>query len=349
MDIFQSKKLVFQAESLSAQIIAPDGRPIQRPIEVRTNPVTGRTSRITFSRAEETEAGTARLPAPPPDAARTDNCPFCPACLEARTPRLAPDLAPEGRLRQGASVLFPNLFPYARYSGVSLFDHQHFVEIGTAQATAYAASFRNCRDYLARVKAQDPDAVCMAITQNHLPSAGGSLLHPHLQVHADRIAPNHHRFLRRRTRAYPEATGRLLFSDYLAHEKSDGRRWIGRCGAWSWMAAYAPEGFYELWAILPGRCSLLTLEDAAWDDLADGVTRAQHFYRHLNRNGYNLGLLALEDDNRYLELRLVMLARANHAPWARNDHTGFEVMLGDMATFNAPEEIAAWARPFWEP
>jgi len=33
----------------------------------------------------------------------------------------------------------------------------------------------------------------------------------------------------------------------------------------------------------------------------------------------------------------------------RNDHTSFETMLGDMATFNAPEETAARARPFWQP
>jgi UDPglucose--hexose-1-phosphate uridylyltransferase len=347
MEVFRSKALAFQAEMVTAAIVAPDGRRVERPIEVRTNPITGRTCRITFSRAEETEAGTARLPAPPPDADRVDACPFCPAGLEARTPRLTPELAPEGRLRQGASVLFPNLFPYARHSGVSLFDHRHFVEIGTAQASTYAASFRNCRDYLARITAQDPTAVFVAITQNHLPSAGGSLLHPHLQVHADGIAPNHLRFLRRRAYAYQEATGRRLFSDYLSHEIQDGRRWIGRCGAWSWVAAYAPEGFYELWAVLPERYSLLGLEDAAWDDLAEGVARAQRFYRHLNRNGYNLGLLAVEDDNRCLELRLVMLARANHAPWVRNDHTGFEVMLGDMATFTPPEETAARARPFW--
>jgi len=38
---------------------------------------------------------------------------------------------------------------------------------------------------------------------------------------------------------------------------------------------------------------------------------------------------------------------SNYAEWARNDHSGFEVMLGDMATFNAPEETAGMARPFW--
>jgi UDPglucose--hexose-1-phosphate uridylyltransferase len=42
-----------------------------------------------------------------------------------------------------------------------------------------------------------------------------------------------------------------------------------------------------------------------------------------------------------------MVVRSNYAPWIRSDHTGFEVMLGDMATFTAPEETAQLARAFW--
>jgi hypothetical protein len=81
--------------------------------------------------------------------------------------------------------------------------------------------------------------------------------------------------------------------------------------------------------------------------LAQGVLNTQHYYRSLNRNGYNLGILAIEVGASKLELRVVILARSNYAPWVRNDHTGFEVMLGDMATFTAPEDTARTAKPFW--
>jgi len=43
----------------------------------------------------------------------------------------------------------------------------------------------------------------------------------------------------------------------------------------------------------------------------------------------------------------VLMVRSNYAPWVRSDHTGFEVMLGDMTTFVAPEKTAEWARPFF--
>ena len=340
--------LDFRTRTATASIVAPEGGVAAHPIEIRTNPITGRTSRITLSRGQEREPGTEQLPGPPPDSEATGQCPFCHPQLERQTPQLVPALHAGGRLVQGESVLFPNLFPYAAYSAVSTFDRQHYVDIGTAAPVAYYDSLLNCRRYLRRVIARDPAARYMAITQNHLPSAGGSLLHPHLQVHADRVAANHLRFLDQRASTHLQTTGRYLFSDYLARERTDGRRMIGRCGRWQWLAAFAPEGFHELWALLPGVTSLFAASDADWSDLAHGIIKAQKFYRRLHRNGYNLGLLAVATEESALELRLVMLARANYAPWVRNDHTGFEVMLGDMATFCPPEETAEKARAFWK-
>jgi galactose-1-phosphate uridylyltransferase len=339
--------LVFQVETLTSRIVDPAGTPVEKPVEIRSDPVTGRTCRVTFARAAEKETGTAALPEPPPAAKDLDACPFCRPQLTRRTPTLAAGLSQAARLEQGNSVLFPNLFPYGRYSAVSLFDNRHFVEIGKAAVQSYVDSFINCQHYLEKVFSSDPEAVYMAITQNHLPSAGGSLVHPHLQVHADRVPPNNLRFLAQRATDYYTHTGRGLFADYLAHEQADKSRLIGQTGNWQWLAAFAPEGFFEIWGILPGACSIVDLDDSHWESLSKGVLNTQKFYRSLNRNGYNLGLLAVETGDGRLELRVRILARSNYAPWVRNDHTGYEVMLGDMATFNAPEETAELARPFW--
>ena len=339
--------LPFTSRTVFAKFIDPGGELIERPIEIRANPITGRTCRIAFSRTKEKEAGTDALPLPPPDAEDTANCPFCRPQVASRTPRLNPDLAEKERLSRRDSLLFPNLFPYGSYSAVSLFDNAHFVEIGKASHSSYTDSFLNCCRYLTKVSEYDPQAIYMAITQNHLPSAGGSLVHPHLQINADRVAANHHRFLQERADAFYRYSGDYLFSSYLDHEKNDGCRNIGSTGAWQWVAAFAPEGFFEIWGILPGATSIQQLASADWADLAQGVLNAQRFYRNLNRNGYNLGLLSVEIPASRLELRLVIMVRSNYAPWVRSDHTGFEVMLGDMTTFVAPEQTAEWARPFF--
>lgn len=341
--------LRFSKQIIRAPYIQPDGREAEGRIEVRTSPVTGRTSRIAFNRAKEKEAGTDRLPGPPPGADETAACPFCHPQLYERTPRLVPSRFPGQRLVEGESILFPNLFPYGRYSAVSLFDRRHFVEIGTADLASYTNCFVNCGRYLKILYDGDHRAEYMAITQNHLPGAGGSLVHPHLQVHADRLATNFHRFLQTRCAHYYHKTGRHLFSDYLEHEIKDNTRYIGRTGGWHWMAAFAPEGFHEIWGIRPGVFSVLDMDRGIWQDLARGVLNTQRFYRSLCRNGYNLGLLCQEKGGESrMELRVVILARSNYAAWVRNDHTGYEVMLGDMTTFSAPEDTARQAKQFWD-
>jgi len=346
---FNELPLVFEKEQVFAHFLDASGNPVKRLIEIRTHPITRRTSRITFSRSTETERGAARF-APPPDAADTEQCPFCFPQIRRKTPQLSSDIDSHGRTVVGKSILFPNLFPYGSYSAVSLFDNTHFVEIGTASHSSYTDCLINCCNYLRNVAENDSKAFYVALTQNHLPSAGGSLIHPHLQVHADRIGSNHHRFLKNRAMRYFEASGRCryLFSDYLKNEKKDGARYIGVTGEWEWLASFAPEGFYEIWGILPGVTSLHQLTAPLCQDLASGILNTQRFYRSLFRNGYNLGLLCIEDGATPLELRIVILVRSNYAPWVRNDHTGYEVMLGDMATFTAPEATAAAARPFWQ-
>jgi galactose-1-phosphate uridylyltransferase len=339
--------LSFEKNTIEARMRLPNGQAVVKPIEIRKNPITGRTCRITFSRAGEREPGAEALPDPPPFAAERSSCPFCLEALAARTPRLASELCPAGRMQKGGSILFHNLFPYGSHSAVSLFDDRHFVEIGTASPDSYADCLLNCRDYLLRVLEHDPASVYMAITQNHLPSAGGSLLHPHLQLQADPVASNHHRFLQGRAIDHLAETGTRLFSAYLQHDREDGTRMIGRSGPWEWLAAFAPEGFFEIWGILPEVTSIRQVDDKGWAALARGVINTQKFYRSLNRNGYNLGLLLVEDGSEALELRVVMIVRSNYAPWVRSDRTGFEVMLGDMATFTTPERTAELARPFW--
>ncbi|MGV8075406.1 MAG: galactose-1-phosphate uridylyltransferase [Syntrophobacteraceae bacterium] len=340
--------LQFKKVEFHSRIVLPSGLRADRQIEIRTHPITGRTCRITYTRGEQHEPETEALPAPPPFAADRDECPFCSDRIAVHTPQFPPELCPEGRMSRGASTIFPNLFPYGRYSAVSVFDDAHFVEIGTATLQSYTDSFLNCRDYLLRVLSHDPAAVFMAITQNHLPAAGGSLLHPHLQVQADRLPANYQHFLQGRTAEYRREFGSRIFSDYLQSEKQSGERYIGAVGSWQWLAAYAPEGFFEIWGILPEVTSMRQATDNHWQDLAKGVLNTQRFYRSLGRNGYNLGLLLLEDGSDDLELRVVLTVRSNYAPWVRSDFTGFEVMLGDMATFSAPELTCEKARPFWQ-
>ena len=216
----------FITRPVEAEFIHPGGKIAKSKIEIRINPITGRTARIAFGRIHEKETGVSSLPPPPPDAKNTEACPFCAPQVYVKTPGPRPGISKKKRLKKGDSLLFPNLFPYGAYSAVSLFDNNHFVEIGKASLKSYKDCFINCKNYLVKLKNSDPEACYMAITQNHLPSAGGSLVHPHLQINADKIPANNQRFLEKRCRDFFNDTGKYLFSSYLGHEKEKRTRYI---------------------------------------------------------------------------------------------------------------------------
>ncbi len=339
----------FITKELKADFLDQSGNWVQRTIEVRIDPITLRTSRITPHRALEKERGTQILYSPPEPDLDEKNCPFCPGNRNKMTPCLKPEISGQGRLVHNRSVLFPNLYPYTEWSAVSLFGDTHHVEIGTADPLSYRDSFINCSCYLERVKKADPKAVYMSVTQNHLPGAGGSLIHPHLQVHATRVKSNSMDLLDKRARNHEKWFHSCLFSDLLDREKSLGQRVIGSTGSWEWVAAFAPFGFYEIWGISPGNASLLVPDrQRLWQDLAQGVINTQKFYRSLNRNAYNLALATHENGHDLPSLKVSLTARSSFAPWVRSDFTGFEMASGEMATFTRPERVASMARPFWD-
>ncbi|WP_022667107.1 hypothetical protein [Desulfospira joergensenii] len=339
----------FKKAEIEAEFSDPSGKPVQRIIEVRTDPVTLKKSRITPHRSLEKERGTDRLYSPPESDLIEEKCPFCPGNRDSMVPRLKPEISRSGHLVYNRSVLFPNLFPYTEWSAVSLFDDTHHVEVGTAEPDSYGDCFINCSRYLERVIHTDPRAHYMSITQNHLPGAGGSLVHPHLQVHATRECSNLHGLIRNRAREYEAEYGNSIFSDLISAEKAAGERYIGATGSWEWIAAFAPSGFYEIWGISPDNGSLLIpQEKKVWQDLARGVIKVQQFYKSLNRNSYNLALISVEDATSFPSLRVSLTARSSYAPWVRSDFTGFEISSGEMATFTRPESVAEMARKFWQ-
>lgn len=342
--MIEFKKIEFTANFTDAA-----GEPLKRVQQVRTDPVSLKQCRITPSRAQENERGTEKLYQPPDMDLDESACPFCPGNLELMTPCLMQQISDSKRLKNKKSILFPNLFPYTEWSAVSLFDDSHHVEIGTATSGSYRDSFVNCSDYLTRVKRADPEAIFMSVTQNHLPGAGGSLVHPHLQVHATKQISNNHGVLKRRAHEYEAQYNACILSDLLQAEKEVGERYIGSTGVWEWTAAFAPSGFYEIWGVAITESSLLIPgKEEVWQDLAEGVLNAQRFYKSLNRNAYNLNVLSIEDGQNVPCLKISLTARSSYAPWVRSDFSGFELASGEMATFTLPESIAAMARGFWE-
>jgi len=101
----------FHSELLIARVRSSDGsEEVERKLEVRFDPLLGMTARI----AQGVSLATAEPSALAFFQAADPKCPFCQPRLPELTPRILPTICADGRIRQGETILFPNVVPYSQ-------------------------------------------------------------------------------------------------------------------------------------------------------------------------------------------------------------------------------------------
>jgi len=340
---------VFRRYEQQSRIILPgEAGPVAIATEVRIDPLTGRTARITVGRTDDPPIDFSDPPyrTHVDESART--CPFCPGRINEATPRFAPEIAPEGRFATGQSILFPNRSPYGPHSAVSTFSPDHFIEIADFTETQYRDNFINARDYISRVSSVDPSVRYAAVTQNYLPSSGGTLIHPHLQVNLFSDPTNYLRVLDERSGAFVKETGRRFWDELVKEEEAAGERFIARTDGIAWLTPFAPTGQKEVWAVFGEKSDYRELSDEDILTLSRGIICVQRYWRDAGSNGFNLGVYSIADTHDYYRILVRMLVRTRFVPYARNDQSFFEVILGESATDEFPEKIAADLKKYFK-
>ena len=322
-----------ERENFEAELLDPRRgfEPSRTTVEVRRDPLTGHSARI--------------LPAgsfPPParqdleqlGAETQDACPFCAERINEQTPRFPPDLWPEGRIRAGEAVLFPNLVPYAKWSSVSVYSpERHLLPLPDLTPPLVADNLRTQRDFGRAVLARDAAASWISVNANHLPPSGSSILHPHLQGSVNPLPTTMQRLLA----AVPPEQMRA----YVAAERDEGTRFVASFDGIDWLASFAPLGPAEICAFVGGAGSPHELEDARLDELARGISAVLRVYDALGFQSFNLALYGVPGAEKLL-LRLV--ARAYFGAAERSDAMWSERLQWEAATDLAPEHVAELAR-----
>lgn len=305
------------------------------PVEVRWDPLTGQSCRL--------------LPEgsiPPPfrydlrklaDETRA-NCPFCTDALEEQTPRFNADVAPEGRIRVGECVLFPNLVAYAKWSSVSVYSpDRHLLPIEQITARLLADNLRAQLAFARAVVAYDPSSSWISVNANHLPPSGSSVFHPHLQGTANPTPTTSQRLL-------SELAGGTVRT-YLNAERDSGERHIASGRSVDWLASFAPIGPAEIRAIVSDVRSPLELGDVAVEDLARGLAATLRVYADLGFQSFNLALYGSPASTQGCEhLIMRVVARAYFGAQMRSDAMWSERLHMEGASDIPPEKIAALAR-----
>jgi len=328
--------IVRPPDRLEATICHPGHgfEPVAMQLEIRQDPLTGHTARI-LPDAE-------LLPRSQFDLeqlaeATRSTCPFCSERIEEVTPRFPRALLPEGRIRCGEAVLFPNLLPYSKYSSVSVYSpDRHFLPLAQLTPGLLADNLAAQVAFARSVRAHDSTAAWISVNANHMLPSGSSVFHPHLQGSATPVPTTMQRLL---AETPPER-----FRAYVDEERETGERWVADTGNVVWLAAYAPVGPAELRAFVFGATSPDALERALVDELAAGIASALAVYAELGFESFNLALYGAPPAAGGYPLNLRLICRSNLAELYRSDATWLERLHWEAAIDVAPEALASRAR-----
>jgi UDPglucose--hexose-1-phosphate uridylyltransferase len=322
----------FRREVLTGEILHPDREFESAPstLELRWDPLTDHTSRV-MTPSGLIPRSDFDLPAL---AAETEaTCPFCPGRLEDLTPELPSGIWPEGRIREGRAVLFPNLLAYSKHGAVSVYSPEmHYLPLGRMTPRLVADNLAAQVAFDRAVMRADPGAQWAWIDANHMLPSGSSVFHPHLQGGVDHIPTNMQRLL--------AAVPAERFVAYVEKERDIGRRYLGSTGAVDWLASFAPLGPAELRAFLPAVASPAELSADQTEELGHGLSVALNFYAELGFESFNLAIYGAPPGTPGYPLNLRMVCRTNLGALYRSDVTHLERLQWEGAVDISPEDLA---------
>lgn len=304
-------------------------------VEVRVDPLTGGVCRINKTRAMRPKQQAPTQQAQSRGAQPPGKCPFCPENVENETPRFPPELVPEGRIRRGGAVLFPNLFPLAGLHGVCAFTPHHKLDLRDLLAGEISDGIKCCTDFF-RV-GQMNGSPHHLLGWNFLSSAGASILHPHFQVMASSREIEGIRLYAEASERYLRETGENYWAALASDSSSP--RFVGREGRFAWVAPWAPLGLYEVMGIYDGgKTSLLDLDDAEVDSLAGGIVRVLGGLSDQGITAVNMGVYSMLNGNpesSSLSVRITARPSSNIS-----DRAFLEIYGGEIGLTALPEEYS---------
>ena len=291
-------------------VILDPGNNMQRktiPSEIRKDPLTGRTSRISHFMPLKWEkpdfdklvAGTVKF------------CPFCPDKIMKVTPCFPEDIVPEGRMVLDDKVLFPNIAPYDSLGAVATLGDRHYIPMTDFEPERLADGFRLALKFFRQVnKINHPESVYHLVSMNYMPASGSTLVHPHYQVFATAYAPNQLREELQAAESYMKKNGTIYWDDLVKAEKTGKDRFLGRIGRSNWMTVFAPLGVAgDVVAVVDGTRTTLDLLDDDLADLAYGLNNLMAAYDKMGIYNFNISFFPGAAGNNFTRFHLVFSPR----------------------------------------
>ena len=288
--------------------------------EYREEILTGIRCRISPSR-EERGLNALRIPE---TAAMKESCPFCPENIEKVTPCFENGT----RIHVGESTTFPNIYPFGENHIVTVITEEHCPKEITERQICDSLKGQ----YLG-LKEKNGFA---SINWNNLPSAGASMIHPHLQGLSDRMPTYLTSLYIEKSREYFERTGTNYWPSLIESEKESDRYLFG--DEVIWCANPVPLGEKEIRGYLPFS-SFDRLEDFI-PVIAGGIRRVIGIYEKAGNHAFNLSIrFGKEENEKYFRAFVSMIARIDPNPLSISDSAFMERLHFEPVVMTLPETI----------
>jgi UDPglucose--hexose-1-phosphate uridylyltransferase len=314
--------------------------------EIRVCPLSGHVTRVATFRAREFVKYDLDALI---EKSKKLGCPFCPESIESKTTRFAKSFAIAGeKIRSKDTVIFPNAFPYEQYSAVAVFTKEHFLAPHQFTPAMFKQALKACQIYFQNVKRGSATVRLALINWNYMPLAGAGIVHPHLQLLATKEPLFYHRLIIESQRRYETEKGGSIFDDFVAKEQKDQQRYMYQVGFWHWIAAFAPRGLYEFWAIFNRDFDILEMGESDLSDLSLGINVILNFLEKKGVQAFNMCLYSFyKPAIKGLRSLLSIVPRVNLPPLETSDVNYFNRLHGESITFIVPEYAAREVRDYF--
>jgi len=276
------------------------------------------------------------------------HCPFCGDNLEKMTPKFPLEFIPEGRLRMGEAVLFPNFMPYDQNNAVAIFSKEHFIGLTQFSEERLINGFLVSQSFLERVQKNNAKNKYFSINWNYMPPSGGSLVHPHLHLMGDKDPSGHHKLILKRGKRFWKKFKVNYWADLINEEKKLGERFLGETGNVCWLLHFAPKGMmFDVMGVFVEKFSLLELSAEDFRDFARGLQKIFLYLEKNNLFSFNLTIFSGLSEKDYFWTHARLIPRFTIPPMDTSD-TNFTGLLHDESlSIMKPEDVCQEMKPFF--
>jgi len=314
-------------------------------IEYRKDPLLDRWTRINILRASRTKQVEEKNGKVLEEIVKKSEvkCSFCPKRVPIDTPMFTSNLVDSGRFKRDSFILFPNMFPFAKYHCVGIISREHYLELNAISQDILENCLIGCRDFFKLIIAKDPDARYIMVNLNHLPPAGASIIHPHVQIIQDYKPTTMLQKTLEASENYYKTYRSCFWEDLVKSEIKIGERHILRGEILDWIASFAPLAGKEIIGICRARKEWFT--DLSDDELImmakDISTILSLLHNKLEVKSINMSVYSapIGLECKYFRIHIRIISRSKPTALYTNDRGFMEVLQNEPVVTSLPETI----------